>query len=550
MTAKPTLKRNAIFNFLGSVLPIFVSLVSTPVYLHHIGAERFGVLAILWMLQGYFGFFDLGLSFAASNRIAQLSDATPAERESVFWTALLLNLGFGLVGALLLFALMHVMLAQFDIGPVLSAELRPAQAWICALVPLTNVIAACNGAMSGREQFGIANAVQFVVVMLFQLSPLCVAIVFGPNLHYLVFATLFASVISLIITFCTMAHVFPLRLAAGPDRKHVRPLFSYGAWISITGFATPVLETADRLLIGHVLGPQAVTYYQVPFSLAARARLVPSVITRTLFPRLSALGGHDAAQLSLLALRGLTLVMTPAIVFGIFLMRPFLSLWVGHDFANSASSVGETILLGVWINCLAVVLSCHLQAEGRPGVVARFQLVEIVLFIASLWWALHAFGVLGAALAWSARCALDGALLFWAAHFGRQHLRQLIVPALLILAAYGSSFVLDSLSLAGVAAWVGLTCTAIAWSISAEPRACAKIVPVLASFFERNRERIWKRKSAQVARNEISLKRTTRECAQQPMSSEAMPETAACGDTSLRSNASSVTKTCIGRSLR
>ena len=514
MTAKPSLKRSAIFNLLGSVLPTFISLVTTPIYLHHIGAERFGVLAILWMLQGYFGFLDLGLSAAASNRIAQLSDATPAERESVLWTALLLNLGFGLVGALLLFALIHVMLAQFDIGPVLAAELRPAQSWICALVPLTNLIGACNGAMSGREQFGVSNAVQVPVVILFQLIPLCFAIVFGPSLHYLVFATLTASVISLIITFAAMAYVFPLRLAARPKRQHVRQLFSYGAWISISSFATPLLETADRLLIGRVLGPQAVAYYQVPFSLAVRTRLLPNVITRTLFPRLSSLGSDDAAQLSLLAVRGLTAALTPTIVCGIFLMRPFLSMWVGHDFANRASSVGETILLGVWINCLASIPACHLQAIGRPGIVARFQIVETVLFIAGLWWALHALGVLGAALAWSARCALDGVLLFWAARFGPQQLRQLCVPGLMILAAYGGSYVLDPLSLVGLTVWISLTCAAIAWSISAEPRASARIVQMLASFFQRNRERIRRRGKPHAVGGEISPNGVTRESSQ------------------------------------
>lgn len=482
MNAKPSLRQSAIFNFLGSLLPTFVSLATTPVYLHHIGAQRYGVLAILWMLQGYFGFFDLGLSAATSNRIAQLSEATPEERESVLWTALLLNLGFGLVGALVLFAFMHLMLAQFDIGPGLLAELRPALPWISCLVPLTNLISVCNGAMSGREQFGPANAVQVPVVMLFQLIPLGAALVFGPSLRYLVFATLAASVSSLVITFAMTARVFPLRLAAGPARRHVGQLFSYGAWISISSLATPVLETADRLLIGSVLGPQAVAYYQVPFSLAVRVRLLPSVIARTLFPRLSALDHHNAAQLSRAAVRGLTAALTPAVVFGIFLMQPFLSLWVGHDFAGKAASVGETILLGVWINCLGYIPGCHLQATGRPGIVARFQAVELVLFLIGLWWALHAWGVLGAALAWSARCAVDGVLLFWAARFGPKQLRQLCVPALLVLAAYAGSYALDPLSFAGAAAWLALTCAALAWSVSAEPRVGAYVVRVFRMF--------------------------------------------------------------------
>ncbi|WP_028231485.1 flippase [Paraburkholderia mimosarum] len=504
MTTKPSLTRSAIFNFLGSVLPTAVSLISTPIYLDHIGAERFGVLAILWMLQGYFGFFDLGLTAATANRVAQLSDATPAERESVIWTALLLNLGFGLVGALVLFALLHIMLSQFDISPTLAAELLPAQVWVCALVPLTNLISVCNGAMTGREHFGTANAVQVPVVVLFQLVPLGFTIVFGPSLHYLVYATLLASVISFAITFGAMAYAFPLRLAAGPQLRHVRQLFSYGAWMSVSSFAAPVLETADRLLIGRVLGPQAVAYYQVPFSLAVRVRLFPSVITRTLFPRLSALQREDAVQLSLLAVRGLTAALTPVLVFGIFLMRPFLSMWVGHDFALHATFVGETILLGVWINCLASIPACHLQAIGRPGIVARFQIIETILFIAGLWWLLNTFGVLGAALAWSARCALDGVLLFWAARFGREHLRHLCVPGLMILAAYGGAYVLNPLSLLGLAVWIGLTCTAAAWSISAEPEASARIAHMLASVFRRNRERIKRKGVPAAASGEIS----------------------------------------------
>lgn len=514
MNAKPSLKRSAIFNLLGSVLPTFVSLVTTPIYLHHIGADRFGVLAILWMLQGYFGFFDLGLSAAMSNRIAQLADATPAERESVLWTALILNLGFGLVGALLLLALMHVMLAQFDISPALTAELGPALPWIACLVPLTNLIGVCNGAMAGREKFGTSNIVQVPVVMLFQLVPLGFAIFFGPSLRYLVFATLIASTLSFVITFAATAGVFPLRLAAPPASRHVRQLFSYGAWISVSSLITPVLETADRLLIGSVLGPPAVAYYQVPFSLAVRARLLPSVITRTLFPRLSALDSHDAAQLSRAAVRGLTATMTPAIVFGIFLMQPFLSMWVGHDFASKASSIGETILLGVWVNCLAYVPACHLQAIGRPGIVARFQLVESVLFIAGLWWALHAFGVLGAALAWSARCMLDGVLLFGVARLGQKQLWQLCVAMLMVLGAYAASCVLDSLSLAGMAAWASLTCTALAWSISTEPRARAHVVRMLVSILGRVHTRFQGRSVSQAMNGGTSCNGVTRESSQ------------------------------------
>ena len=278
MTAKPSLTRSATLNFVGGILPMFVALVTTPIYLHHIGAARYGVLAIVWMVQGYFGFLDLGLSSATSNRIAQLGDAPHREREAVLWTAMILNAALGLVGGVALYALMHALLAYFDMGEALRVELLPALPYVACLVPLSNLISVFNGALVGRERFGTLNAVTLPVTLMYQLVPLGAALVFGPNLRFLVFGTLVAGVAALTVTAFAVWRVFPLRLASGPRRELVGQLFSYGAWISVTSLAQPLLETADRLMIGHALGPQAVTYYQVPFNLAARARLFPSVI--------------------------------------------------------------------------------------------------------------------------------------------------------------------------------------------------------------------------------------------------------------------------------
>ncbi|BCZ78103.1 LPS biosynthesis protein [Paraburkholderia terrae] len=489
MTEKPSLKRSATLNFVGGILPMFVALVTTPIYLHHIGAGRYGVLAIVWMVQGYFGFLDLGLSSATSNRIAQLDDAPHREREAVLWTAMLLNAALGLVGGIALYALMHVLLAYFDMGEALRVELLPALPYVACLVPLSNLIFVFNGALVGRERFGTLNAVTLPVTLMYQLVPLGAALVFGPNLRYLVFGTLVAGVAALAVTAIAVWCVFPLRLAGGPRRDLVGQLFSYGAWISVTSLAQPLLETADRLMIGHALGPQAVTYYQVPFNLAARVRLFPNAIVRTLFPRLSSLDAAGAAALSSGAICGLAAALTPMTVFGIFLMHPFLTLWVGQEFASRATSVGEAILVGIWINSLASIAACHLQATGKPGIVARFQAYEMLPFFALLWWMLNYFGVLGAALAWSARCLLDGVLLFHAARLDARPARKLVLPALIIVAAYVGTLVFEPLTWPSIAVWLGMTVVSLVWSARTEPQAWGRVLDIVASM--RNYTRRW-----------------------------------------------------------
>lgn len=489
---KPSLKRSAAFNFIGGVLPMLVALGTTPVYLDHIGAARYGVLAIVWMVQGYFGFFDLGLSSATANRIAQLSDDPPDERESVLWTALILNAGLGVAGGIVLYALMRLLFALsgvFDMGPELAAELRPVLPCVACLVPLSNLISVFNGALTGRERFGALNGVQLPVTLMYQLVPLAAALIFGPSLRHLVIATMVAGSASLLLTFAVVWRVFPLRFNAAPRRAFVGKLFSYGAWISVTTLAQPLLETADRLMIGHVLGPQSVTYYQVPFNLAARVRIVPGVIAKALFPRLSALDAKNAAALTGDALRGIAAVLTPMTVFGMFLMHPFLALWIGQDFAARAASVGETILPGIWIGALASIAACHLQAIGRPGIVARLQVYETVPFFLLLWWALHAFGVTGAALAWTARSALDGVLLFRAARLDSRPMRFILAPALIVLAAYAATLVFAPLTWPGIASWLATTGVALAWTARVQPEAFARVSGFLGSM--RNATRRW-----------------------------------------------------------
>jgi O-antigen/teichoic acid export membrane protein len=55
--------RNIATNFIGLVLPVFVSLATVPPDIRGLGLERYGVISLVWALVGYFGVLDLGIAF-------------------------------------------------------------------------------------------------------------------------------------------------------------------------------------------------------------------------------------------------------------------------------------------------------------------------------------------------------------------------------------------------------------------------------------------------------------------------------------------------------
>jgi O-antigen/teichoic acid export membrane protein len=112
-----------------------------------------------------------------------------------------------------------------------------------------------------------------------------------------------------------------------------------------------------------------------------------------------------------------------------------MTLWVGREVSAQAAPVGEILLLGVWASSIAHIPYFLLQGRGKPGVVARLQVAEVLPFLLVIWAALHGWGLLGAAWAWSLRLFVDAALLFRAADMRGRDLRSLAVPGVLLLAA-------------------------------------------------------------------------------------------------------------------
>lgn len=432
-----SIRRHTVYNLLGAILPLVLSLVTVPIYLRLIGEARYGVLSIAWLLLGYFGLFDLGLGRATAQRIAMLRDSTAQERAQSFWTAFTLNVGLGIIGGLLIWPVAaHFFANVFKIEDALRPEIQAAVPWLVLAVPMATLSGVLTGALQGRERFLELNLISVIGTLLFQLLPLAVAMLWGPNLEMLLPSALFARLVTVLTLLARCRyHVFaghPVMFVC----TQAGGLLRFGGWITVTAFVGPMMVILDRFIIGALSGAKAVSYYTVPFQLAERTTIISSALTSSLFPRFAAATREEEHLLAYDGLRALVVVMTPLVSVGILFMGPFLSWWITTDFAQRSALVGQILLLGFWVNSFARIPLSQLQARGRPDIVAKCHLIELLPYFGLLYVGLNTFGLIGAAAAFSVRVLADFGLLASFAGILQQSLRLLLAPISLLAVAF------------------------------------------------------------------------------------------------------------------
>ena len=407
-----SLRRDTVWNLSGSVIPLLAGLVTIPYLLDRLGNEAFGILALVWALIGSFGVFDLGtgraLTYEVSKR-ARLDDSNAVNQ--TIRAGLALTVATGCVGtALVLFAVAPFAPTWFHVAPDLAASVRSAfEITAYAIIP-TTVTSGVRGALEGFRRFGDANLNRAAIGTLMFLVPAATVWLLRPDLTLIA-----ANLVIARIAICAMGliqlrqNIFvsaPLRL------KQITPLLSFGVWVTISGIISPLMVYGDRFLVSYTLGADALPIYAIPQEALQRLSIVPLALATALLPRLVV----TRAVASTMQIYKANLWRVAAVMFVICglaaaLAHPILAAWISPDFADRSIVIVLILCFGLWVNSIGQISFTLLHALGRPKVTALFHCLELLLYAGLMLALCSAFGLVGAAIAWTARVSADSLLL-------------------------------------------------------------------------------------------------------------------------------------------
>lgn len=420
MTAIQAIARNTRWNLVGLALPILVAVIAIPLLIKGLGNERFGTLAIVWVVMGYLALLDLGMGQATIKFVAEHADHSRfRELNELVWNSVSGHCVLGLTGGLILAVCTPWFVADvFNIPEPLEPEARRAFYLVAASIPLILLSGCLRGVLEALHRFDLANLVKSPASVINYLGPL-VVVQFSNALSAIVAFISAFRIVTLIAFACLCYRALPsFSLRFGFDPGIVRTLAQYGGWLTVSSLVTPIIVFADRFYIAIFFSLEAVTYYVTPYEVVTKLWILSAGLLGVLFPVFSALSGRETGKLRALSTRALLfLLVVTAPLTGLILLfgRELLNLWVGPDFAAYSSAVAKWLAVGVLVNVLAQVPYTILLSSGRASVVAKLQLVEVPIYLWLAWSLFHTFGSVGIAMAWMLRAVIDAAFLMIAA---------------------------------------------------------------------------------------------------------------------------------------
>jgi O-antigen/teichoic acid export membrane protein len=410
-------KRNVVANFAGSACSAVMGIVFVPTYIHYLGPEAYGIVAIVVALQSYMNLLDFGLTPMLAREMSHYVGGLRSAEEirSLVRVSELLMWPVALAASAFVFVIANWVASSWVRSDALPQEtIANALRIAAALIGLRLVDGLYRGCLAGLQLQVATNVMHMFGTTLRVVGAVAVLAWWSPTLdaflwwQVAVAAGNAAAVLIYTYRILPSAHT---SLALGA--RALRATWPFAGGMLLGSLLSLALAHTDKLLLSKLLSLADYGKYFLALTASSSVLLGSFPILHAIYPRLTAYhASKDTAafvQMFRLSTQSVSVIAGATSMVLIFFAEAILMSWTRD--ADLTAIAGTPLKLLAAANLLTACLSNvhHAQlATGWVRVSNWTYLAALALVVPALVLAVPRFGMTGAAFVW---LVLQGLLL-------------------------------------------------------------------------------------------------------------------------------------------
>ncbi|EGQ8204169.1 flippase [Vibrio cholerae] len=407
---------NSMASVVGVILPAIIMLPFFGYFSRLLPVEQFGIFTICFAILGYSGLFDAGLSRAVV-RTLTIREKLRLSEGDILGTALAFSAILSSFASLILYLNADSICNLLSISYNLKIHAVASIEYLSLAITPMILSLVLLSKLEAQQDFVTFNKIKLINSILSVIPCLVLAQFINP-MEGAILGIVLGRIFSFINTIFHIKDSISIT-GFGFSKPSAKALFSFGGWITVSNFVSPIMVYFDRFILSSMLGADKVAFYSMPSELITKINFLPVSIVRVFFPLLSGIESYNRNSFEVVY-KKLVLFFVVSMFFGVasllFFSEDIIRIWLGQSYVEVAAKVMQILLIGYFFNGLSQLPVLYMQSQGNSKSIAILHLFEVVPYLTALYFFIDLFGIYGAAYAWCLRVIFDNFALVYIAH--------------------------------------------------------------------------------------------------------------------------------------
>jgi len=396
--------KNASYNTFGYIFPIALSILAMPYMVRKLTPEVYGIYILCVSIAGMLSFLDMGFGQGIVRFVSKYEAKNDRERiNEIIKVTFTVHAIMGVVGGAVIYLLSGFLAGRvFKIAPEYAGTAVFAFN-IAAIGFFINFITATFFSIpKALQRYDIFIKIQNSIFFL-QITSAVTLLYMGMGLIEILVTQVFFQTAGFLFFYVSSKRILPtLRVGFGFNTEVFKEIFGFSIYTALNEVTASAIYKGDKMIIGALLGVEAVTFYSVPSMLVQAANGLIHFSSQSLMPGVSyAQSLLDREMLNGLYKKSVRFALTAGLLINvplILLGNAVLTLWMGKEFSEKSSFLIPENSIIFFLKSPALVALWFCNGLGRADMNFMASTTGAVLYLVGAALMVPIFGLMGAAV--------------------------------------------------------------------------------------------------------------------------------------------------------